>query len=351
LKRLSFILAILKKDILDSLKSRTVLFAVIFPILLSLIFRIALSPQQMLKMKLALVDRGESRVMEYVTKNSLGTIEVIKVENADQAKKMVLNGDAQAALVVPKNFDNRVEEGRSPGIDFWVDKTNISAAVTMEAFLTKLLYHYNNQKPPAHLVIKPISGTDFQVRATLLPTWLLFTVLGGYMIVSSSLIEERERKTLQALLVTPCRISEILTGKALTGFLLTLTGTLLVLGLNEGFIGNIFANILIITLGVAFFSLLGIMVGLVLQGQTSSNTFGSVLYMLLFLPVTMAGTNKTMSVIAQFLPSYYVFSGVNRAMFFNEGLNNLIPNLAYLVLGGIILFGVNSWILRTRENV
>jgi ABC-2 type transport system permease protein len=350
LGRLSFIMAILKKDLLDSLKTKTVLFIVISPILLSLVFRIALNPQQASQMKLALVDMGSSNIMEYIRKNSLGTIEIIEVDEQHQAKRMVQEGKVHAALVVPVNFDRNVKEGKSPGLDFWVDRTNISSAVTMEAFLTKLIYHYNNQTPPAQLVIKPISGANFQVRAAFIPTWLLFSVLGGYAIVSASLIEERERKTLQAVLTTPCRISEFLIGKGLTGFILTFISAMLVLGLNYGFIGNVSGNIVIVALGIIFLNLLGIMTGLLLQGQTSSNSFGAILNMLLLLPVVMADTNRTMNLIARFLPSYYIFNGANRTMFFNDGFNLLIPHFLYLVTGIIILFAVNTHILRTRES-
>lgn len=108
------ILAIAVKDFLDSVKNRTVFFAILFPVLLSLIFRIVLESGSMPLLNLALVNGQGTKLAGYVTKFGLGKIHVEMVEDADLAKKMVADGKVHAALVLPDGFEEKMAKGRTP---------------------------------------------------------------------------------------------------------------------------------------------------------------------------------------------------------------------------------------------
>jgi ABC-2 type transport system permease protein len=350
LRTLLNILAIAVKDFLDSVKNRTVFFAILFPVLLSLIFRIVLESGSMPLLNLALVNGQGTKLAGYVTKFGLGKIHVEMVEDADLAKKMVADGKVHAALVLPDGFEEKMAKGRTPLADFWVDGANIARGAALEMFVNKILYHYNGQSPPAELVVKNVSGAGFGPGTAMLPTWLLFTILGAYMVVASSIMEERERKTLQAILVTPCRMPHILVGKGLTGIILTVCGALLIMILNDGFVGNPLSSLVIILAGTAFFTFLGVVVGLVLPSQTTANVFGSLMFMGMFLPVVLATASKKLKFAAELLPSYYVNDGLSQAMFSGAALSKLLPHVAYLCAGSLLLLWAGTVILKKKET-
>ena len=91
--------------------------------------------------------------------------------------------------------------------------------------------------------------------------------------------------------------------------------------------------------------------GLILPGQTSANSFGSILYVGLFLPVVLADASKHMRVFARFLPSYYVDDGVRRAMFSGMEPGALIPHFTYLVLVGLVVFVLSVMVLKKKESL
>lgn len=351
MRKFSLIAAILEKDFLDSIKNRIVFFALIFPVILSIIFQLVLSPGRMPKLKIAVINAPDDELEKFFNTRSMGRLSAVRMKSFDKAKKLIKDGKIHAALVLPDNFQESLEKGKSPMIDFWVDTGNLSRAAALESAVSKLLYHYNNRKPPVELVMRSVQGQNFNPRVALLPTWLLFTLLGGFMVVASSIIEERERKTLQAILVTPCRLSEILIGKGLLGFLLTITAAILILSLNKGFVGNVASTFLIILCGAGFFAVLGVFLGLVLPGQTSANSFGSILYVGLFLPVVLADVNSYMKMVAKLLPSFYVDDGLRNSLFSGVPPGRMLSHFTYLLVFGAVLFVISTVVLRKKESL
>jgi ABC-2 type transport system permease protein len=351
LRQLSRLKTILEKDFLDSIRNRTVFFAILFPILLSILFRVVLSPSELPKLKLAVVNDYGSGFPNFLSRSTLGIIDVSKIEDVEKAKKIVKDGDALAAIILPEGFDKKMENGETPLVDFWVDGNNMVRASVIEMMVNRMLYHYNKKAPPAELVINNVRGMTFSPRTAMLPTWILFTILGGFTVVASSIIEERERKTLQAILVTPCRLPDVLIGKGLVSFILTLTGSILILALNGGLVGNFYANIAIIAAGIAFFTFLGIFLGLCLPGQSTANAFGSIVFMAMFLPVILSPVSKKMKMVASLLPSYYIDDGIQQAMFSKVGMMTLLPHFIYLILAGLVLFIASIIVLKKKENL
>jgi len=351
LNRLSLIRAILNKDFQDSLKKKTLLITLAAPVILSLFFRLATSPADRTFLKLAVVDRANSKFTEFLKKNSFGMITVKKLKNTEEAKKLTGAGYFHALVILPENFDGEIIQGRAPDLEMWVDSTNFTGAAALEVILSRMLYMFKGQPPPATIILKNIRGTQVGPESTLLPSWLLFSLLGTFMIVAMSIIEERERKTLSAILVSPCRLPDILIGKGMLGFLLTFSCALIILTLNKGFTGSIVLNLAIIILGTAFFSLLGVFLGLILPGSTAAQSAGSILYIGLLLPAITSDFNPSVKTFAKMLPSYYIYDGINTAMYSGGGAAKLAPHFIILAVSVAAAFTASLLALKYKENI
>ncbi len=351
MKGLSQVRAILVKDFWDSFKNRTVFFAIIFPVLLSLVFRAVLSPRNIPPLRLAVVNDSSSQLANFFRLYSLGRIVVESLPGEEEAKKKVREGQVQGALILPDDFEDKVKSGRTPRLDFWVNQDQMGRAAVLEMAVNRFLYYYQGQSPPAEVVLRSVLGKEYSPGTALLPTWILFTVLGAYMVVVSSIMEEKDKKTLQAILVTPCGLPQVLVGKGLLGFLLSVAGVLMILGFNGGFIGNILSTLLIIIAGTAFFTFLGTMMGLILPSQTTANVVGSIIFMGMFMPVVMAPTSKAMNTVARFLPSYYLSDGINQSMFTGAGPDRLWIHLMILGVTSIIMLLLSMMYLNRKEII
>lgn len=103
------------------------------------------------------------------------------------------------------------------------------------------------------------SGLDFM----LLSTWILFAqVMVGIMITGPGLIEERESKTYDALLITPLSRGQIITAKAGSVLVFSLLSQMIVYVLNQGLTMDLLPSLLYMLLGGIIFVQVGIIIGL-----------------------------------------------------------------------------------------
>ena len=73
-----------------------------------------------------------------------------------------------------------------------------------------------------------------QASASLLPLWLAITgVMIGVMVLSGSFAEEKEKGTLDNIRISPAADGEIILGKGISGVLLILAVSLIMLQLNK----------------------------------------------------------------------------------------------------------------------
>ena len=220
MKKFSLAYYIFEKDFIESLKNKTVLFSILFPVILSFIFSIVLKPREISRLNLAVIDSGPSKIVKILRTmaNTRSELKIFEQQKLETAKKQLRTGLVQAIMVFPPDFDKRIDEGKNAKIDFWVGESGLSSSQILKNELNKVIYYCSYKKtPPDFFRLKSLYGKEYSPIAAMLPTWILFTIIGGYMVVSSSIMEEKEKKTLDAILITPCRMSEIVTGKGLLG--------------------------------------------------------------------------------------------------------------------------------------
>lgn len=138
---------------------------------------------------------------------------------------------------------------------------------------------------------------------------LFLVVMIGMYVPSMLIAEEKEKKTLEVLLLSPAGPEEVLIGKGLLTYISILIVTLLLI-LIVGLEGQSFFIIFLATALISIFSIfVGMMVGLLSPDQRSTGTIGLPVYMLLLLVpqlATMSGSNL-MNFLAALLPTTYYF--------------------------------------------
>jgi len=184
----------------------------------------------------------------------------------------------------------------------------------------------------------------------ILPLWVLLTIMGGLVITTTSLIEERDKKTLNALLVSPVSIYEFVIGKGLLGVLLTFVSSLILMGLNGGLTGNIPNILFILLMGGVFFSIWGIFVAFISPSQSTANSINSLVFILLLVPLILSESSNFLWTVSRCLPSYYFADGISKSMESNCFFGDLYVNYLVLLGGIIVLFGICLNIINRQES-
>src|SRR5688572_9228840 len=240
------IAAITRKDVIDAIRNRYLLTALITPLFVALLFRLLL-PGVNDKSILTIVvhDSGNSAMTAEMRK--VPQISVVDAPSAEATESEVKSRKAIGGLVVPVNFDSDAVAGKQPELKVYVNnKKTVFEQAAFRRLLDQQVRAAVKQPEPASLVwIDVDKDTSEQnqrgmaLDQMMLPLLLILTLgMIGSMVVPLLLVEEKEKRTLDFLLSSPARLKEIVAGKALTGVAYTLLIAGLLLFLNRQFVGN-----------------------------------------------------------------------------------------------------------------
>lgn len=186
------------------------------------------------------------------------------------------------------------------------------------------------------------AGLDFM----LLSTWILFAqVMVGIMISGPGLIEERESKTFDALLITPLSRGQIISAKAGSVLVFSLLSQLIVYILNQGLTMDLLPSLLYMLLGGIIFVQVGVIIGLKVSSSKNGSAISSAFMVVFFLvaSVYLALPEWTYPIFAV-LPSIEIV----------EALNSILNGEGILLVESLLLFLwiaiFSVWIWKTDKE-
>lgn len=174
----------------------------------------------------------------------------------------------------------------------------------------------------------------------LLSIWILFAqVMVGIMLTGPNLIEEREGKTIDALLCSPLDFRQILMAKGLTILIFSIFSQILVFTINEGLKLVILKLLLPMIVGGIIFVEIGAIIGFKISSSKNGSAVSAAVMVSLFLIVSVYKTLPGWTYnIFMFIPSIGI----------TEVLNNLIQNGCFLLKESILslawTIGLGFWL-------
>ena len=251
--RFRHVFTIWQKELLDTLRDRRSLMMIVFvPLVIMPIF--TLGPSYLIRSQEA---ETQKAVQEIVVQNGADAPEFLKALHAQSGLKLVERADAVSAVqdgklallvVVPEKFEEKLgmEESTSLGdlhVEFNPTKTESQTA--REKF-EAVLDAYRQGIVTKRLAARGISPqiiTPFNVKyeslaskaqvggfvlSFFLPLFLLiWAAIGGSQTAMDVTVGEKERKTLEALLVTPIGRESLVLGKVLAIFTVTVIASMI----------------------------------------------------------------------------------------------------------------------------
>lgn len=114
------------------------------------------------------------------------------------------------------------------------------------------------------------------INFMLLSTWILFAqVMVGIMMTGPGLIEERESKTFDALLISPLGRGQIIVAKGLTVLLFSVLSQTVVFLLNQGFASELLLVFPYMLAGGILFVEVGMIIGLKIDSSKNGSAVSS----------------------------------------------------------------------------
>lgn len=216
---LNIIWTITSKDIVDALNNRVVVTMIIMLSVILLIPRMLPLMFEKTHTSLPIYDKGNSILLADL--RNIPDLSVQRIVTEKDFESILCGSiDPQIGLQLPVDFDKAMTAGGKiefQGYVCWGMRNQVSDLRTdLEEILTGAL----DQPVTIHVegnIVYPFSEGMLSFGLKTINSILMLLMMGVFL-VPSLLFEEKESKTLQALLVSPATIGQVVLGKALAGF-------------------------------------------------------------------------------------------------------------------------------------
>ena len=180
----------------------------------------------------------------------------------------------------------------------------------------------------------------------LIPFWGFMAIMVmSLSVLPLSIAEEKEKRTLDAVLVSPASKFDFLLGKGLFGMGSSLIGGIAVIALAS-LVGadvswpQVVLGMIIGTLG---FVEIGLLMGILIPDQSRGKFWTSIILVLFLILPVFAGTESPISSVVRYLPSYHLLVCIS----WSSNLTiSVVPFLSYLMGFDIITFVLLSIFYR-----
>jgi ABC-2 type transport system permease protein len=298
--------------------------------------------------------------------------------SVDNLGAAISRGDLDAGVVIPYDYARDLYGGNPSTVQFLLNAMNANTAAIAQGYAQGVIQSYNQGLAASgiHANFRQIAAADVSRRGLislhpaylfnpgLVASWFIVTgvfglllILNGSIVASAAMVKERERGTIEQLLMSPAGTYEIIIAKIAPLFVLLFLMTLFaVVVMETAFHVPIQGNLLLLLGGSALCILCGISIGTVIatfsksaeQAQLTSFFVNPPLSTLsgAFYPVE--GMPHILQRLTAFNPVYH-FVVISRASLLKgSGFGTLWPHFLALTAFTLVLVVLSVWRFRKQ---
>lgn len=369
--------AIIRKEFIQVKRDRvSMMIPIVMPIVMMLLFGYAVNTE---------VDHVPAAIFDNSrTQQSRAYIEAFSASNvfdfvtAAQSEQELLTlierGDVEAALSIPADFESAMKSGRSPQCELLINGSepttartvmnsgilvNQMVALRLKESGAKAIGLAISSLPSVALATRILYNPNLESRRFTIPGLVALIMQNiTVMLTAFALVRERERGTIEQLIVTPVRPLELIIGKLVPYIVIGYVGFLFSLGLCIFWFGiwpagNIGLLLLLGLLFVVCSLMFGMLISTVARNQLQA-MLGNVLLMLPSIILSgfifpRAAMPPLVRQLGLAFPITYFLDITRGIMIKGVGAAFLIKDIA--ALSGIMVFLVIVTILRFHKSL
>ena len=362
--------ALLRKEIKQALrdkKMRVIIF--ISPLIQLLLFGYAVNTD-VREIRTVVCDRSNTSISRRLTDafQSSGYFRIVKrAHDPREAEPLIDKGKAQVILVIPEDFSRNLRRGRPADLQMIVEGTDSIVASNAVSYGNMIIAAHLQkfaQPPPTNPAIKTVKrlpqvkpvvrvwfNPDLKSRNFFVPGVIaLLLTLVSLILTSFSIVREWEIGTMEQLIVTPLRPTELIVGKTLPFFLVGLIDLVLIFLVGTLWYQIPFrGNILLLAFAAVLYLINALSIGIFIStiSRTQQQALMGVIFF--FMPAMLLSgfvfpiynIPLVMRWIAYINPLTYFLVIVRGIFLKGVGITVLWPQLLFLAVTGPILLGIS----------
>ncbi len=299
----------------------------------------------------------------FVIEHSVGSLE--------EYQALIESGDTRVVLVIPPDYDRRLIEGNAQvlmvldGSDATVGATALSTArLVGQAYSTKIMSEQSSlagrTAPSAPVEVRTqvwynpdLNSAFFNIPGVIGMILSFITSI----LTATTIVRERERGTIEQLIVTPIRSWELIAGKLLPYVILGFIETFEILLIGHWWFGVPIrgsGGLIILTSGLFLMSSLGI--GLLASTLANTQQEAMMTVMMFNLPMIflsgfffpIAAMPKFLQIVSYAIPLRYYLTIIRSLLIKGVGLAAIQSEVIALIIFGVVIMGAASLRFRKR---
>lgn len=335
LKRISILLG---KEFIHGPKNFMFIWAIVAPLAFTLVATLAFGTLFSEKPNLGIVDEGNSQLV--VMAQELDSVTTKTYEDVSSLKQATESGAVDMGIVLPQNFDNAVSQGEIVVIEAYIWGESLAKnRIILPTIISDLVRELAGQEVPVEIESVTLGDEVSTPWSERLIPFLVFmgVFFGGLMLPSTSLIEEKQKKTFEALVITPASISDIFIAKGILGIVLSVFMGIAILLLNQAFGANSLLLVGVLFLGAIMAVELGLIFGALIKDITTLFTIWKAGGIILFGPVFIYMFPQIPEWIGRLFPTYYALQPIVELSLRGGGWSDIALNVFILIGIDILL--------------
>ena len=286
---------------------------------------------------------------------SLEGIEVTTMSSIETLKEMVEANDLDAGLVLTQGFDGDLRSGNRPPLDFYIGGESLASnRIILQVTALDLVREVSGEPAPVEVDVVTIGDAEaVPIASRMVPLLMIYAVaIAGAFVPAASIVQEKEKGTINSVLVTPTTVKDFLAGKAGLGIVLGMATGIITLILNNAFGNHPLTMVLILLIAATMMAEIGLILGMFAK---DSNVLFALMKsggILLFYPVVFYIWPNLPQWIAKIAPTYWFLQpifevGVKDASFGDIWVQ-LVIALVWIIA---LLPAVNAMSKRLEQKV
>src|SRR5512139_1995202 len=228
----SRLLSIMRKELIQITRDRrTVIITFIQPIIMLFLLGFA-ATSDVRNVPAALFDQDHTKAARDLL-DAYRAADYFKfdheVSSVDEIRHLVSSGDVKAGLIIPPDYGKRLAAGESAQVAFIIDGSDPTIAATALSAATLIAQSRSTQVLQERLQARGQTAATSQPIEVRTQVWYNPDLISAYfmipgligtilqqlavMLTASSIVRERERGTIEQLIITPIRSWELIVGK------------------------------------------------------------------------------------------------------------------------------------------
>ncbi|HEY32426.1 MAG TPA: ABC transporter permease [Dehalococcoidia bacterium] len=328
---------LLGKEFRYGSKSFIFIIAIIMPLVLSLVLTLVFGNLFSEKPRLGVSDEGDSRITNLITESD--SMVGREYDSPEKLRKAVEDGALDMGIVLPSDFDSLLEQGQIPEITAYVWGESLAKQrIVLRATIDNMIRDVAGQEVPVEIVTTTL-GDDESIPwdDRILPIIVLMAIVfGGIMVPATSLVDEKQKRTLSALAITPASLAEIFLSKGLVGVVISTFMGVLILVLNQAFGAQPLLLVGMLALGAVMASAFGIMLGAFIKDITSLFAINKAIGILYYAPAFVYLFPDIPQWVGRIFPTYYIVQPVVEISQQGGTWSDVAPE-AFILIGLILV--------------